>query len=179
MSYLDSFDKIKAFVFDVDGVLTDGKVVLLPNGEQMLYMHSKDGYAIQLAVKKGYHVAAITGGNSTQVRDRLKGLGVTDTYLKSSHKDESMDDFMTIYGLSGDEIAYMGDDIPDLPALKMVGLSACPADASSEIRNYCSFVSKVNGGHGCVRDLIEQVMRHQQKWYDPEKNLDNFAEFTW
>ena len=179
MSYLDKFEAIRAFVFDVDGVLTNGHVVLLPDGQQMRYMHSKDGYALQLAIKKGYHVAIITGGNSIQVKERLNKLGVTDTYMKSSHKDESMQDFIFSHDLRTEQIMYMGDDIPDLPAMKMSGLSACPADASPEIRNHCDFVSKLRGGEGCVRDIIEQVMRHQDNWYDPEKNPDNFAEFTW
>lgn len=179
MNYLDLMKPIKAFVFDVDGVLTNGHVVLLPDGQQMRYMHSKDGYALQLAVKKGYHVAIITGGRSVQVKERLNGLGITDCYLGASHKDEAMEDFQYSYGLKGEEVMYMGDDIPDLPAMRMVGLAACPVDASAEIKNYCSFVSNKKGGEGCVREIIEQILRLHGNWYDPDKNLDNFAEFTW
>lgn len=179
MTYLDLFKPIKAFVFDVDGVLTNGHVVLLPDGQQMRYMHSKDGYALQLAVKKGYHVAIITGGRSIQVKERLNGLGITDCYLGSSHKDEAMEDFMFSYDLKPEEIMYMGDDIPDLPAMNMVGLPACPADGSSEVKQVCKFISNLNGGEGCVRDIIEQVMRVHGNWYNPESNLENFAEFTW
>lgn len=179
MTYLDLMKPIKAFVFDVDGVLTNGHVVLLPDGQQMRYMHSKDGYALQLAVKKGYHVAIITGGRSVQVKERLNGLGITDCYLGASHKDEAMEDFLYSYSLKGEEVMYMGDDIPDLSAMRMIGLAACPADASSEIKEYCSFISSVRGGEGCVRDIIEQIMRLHGNWYDPDKNLDNFAEFTW
>ncbi len=179
MNYLDKFGPIKAFAFDVDGVLTNGQVVLLPDGQQMRQMHSKDGYALQLAVKKGYHVAIITGGSSEAVKQRLNGLGITDVYLKSSHKDESMEDFLFSYGLKGEEVMYMGDDIPDLAAMQKVGLAACPADASYEVRQYCQFISKVEGGNGCVRDIIEQVMRHHGKWFDSEQNMDSISDFTW
>lgn len=179
MNYLDKFKSIKALVFDVDGVMTNGHIVLMPDGQQMRYMHSKDGYAIQLAVKKGYHVAIITGGNSVQVKERLNSLGVTDTYMKSSHKDESMEDFMMSYSLKSEEVMYMGDDIPDLAAMQKVGLACCPADASSEIRSHCQFVSKVKGGEGCVRDIIEQIMRHHGNWFDPEQNMDDIPDFTW
>lgn len=179
MSYLDHFPGIKAFVFDVDGVLTNGQVVLLPDGQQMRQMHSKDGYALQLAVKKGYHVCIITGGNSIQVKERLSALGITDIYLKSSYKDESMTDFMFSHDLKPEEIMYMGDDIPDIAAMNMIGLPACPADASPEIKTICQFISKKNGGEGCVRDIIEQIMKSQEKWYNPDENLNNLAEFTW
>lgn len=179
MSYLDSFEHIKAFVFDVDGVLTDGSVVLLPDGQQMRRMHSKDGYALQIAVKMGYRVAVITGGNSIQVKERLVALGIHDIYLKSSHKDESLQELMDIYDLSGDQIMYMGDDIPDLAALLMVGLPACPADGSNEVKEVAKYISKRNGGGGCVREIIELVMKTQGTWYDHDKNSDNLAEFTW
>lgn len=179
MSYPESYAPIKAFVFDVDGVLTNGHVVLLPDGQQMRYMHSKDGYALQLAVKKGYHVAVITGGNSLQVKERLLALGITNMYMKASHKDTAMEDFKFSHGLEYHEIMYMGDDIPDLPALKLVGLPSCPSNASPEVKQVCRYVSKIPGGEGCVRDIIEKVMRLHGHWYNPGKDLDNFAEFTW
>lgn len=179
MSYLDLFRDIKSFVFDVDGVLTNGHVVLLPDGNQMRHMHSKDGYAIQLAVKKGYQVAAITGGSNEQVRDRLKGLGVQNIYLKISHKDEALDDFRFSCGLEYNQIMFMGDDIPDLAAMRHVGLPACPADASPEVRAISKYVSKLKGGEGCVRDIIEKIMRSHQTWFDTAINMDNIADFTW
>ncbi len=179
MSYLDTFHQIKAFVFDIDGVLTDGKVVILPSGEQMRHMHSKDGYALQLAIKKGYPVAIISGSNATQVKERLQALGITDIYLKSAHKDESMEDFMFSYNLKAEEIMYMGDDIPDIVALRMIGLPACPADAAPEVKQMAQFIAKKGGGEGCVREIIELVMKTQGKWFDPEKNSDNLAAFTW
>ncbi|MBT3647680.1 MAG: HAD hydrolase family protein [Flavobacteriales bacterium] len=179
MSYLDLFRPIKAFVFDVDGVLTDGKVVLLPDGQQMRTVNSKDGYALQLAVRKEYHVAIITGGNNLPMKERMNGLGITDTYLSSSHKNEAMDDFLHSYHLKSHEVMYMGDDIPDLPALEMVGLPSAPLDASEEVKSMAKFISKRNGGNGCVREIIELVMRAHGKWYDASRDNDNFAEFTW
>lgn len=179
MSYLDYFPKIKAFIFDVDGVLTNGQVVLLPDGQQMRQMHSKDGYALQMAVKKGYIVGIITGGKSVQVKERLSALGITDIYLGALHKDEALEDIIHSHSLNNDEIMYMGDDIPDLCVLTQVGLSACPADASSEVRNVSKYISQINGGGGCVRDIIEKIMRSHGNWYDQVENPDNFAEFTW
>lgn len=179
MSYLDHFKAIKAFVFDIDGVLTDGRVVLLPSGEQMRHMHSKDGYALQLAVKMGFHVAIISGSNATQVKDRLRAMGITDVYLQSSHKDEAMTDFMYSYDLKPEQIMYMGDDIPDIVALRMVGLPCTPKDGAPEVKAMSKFISTYEGGSGCVRDIIEQIMKSQGKWVDLEKNLDNLAAFTW
>jgi 3-deoxy-D-manno-octulosonate 8-phosphate phosphatase (KDO 8-P phosphatase) len=179
MTYLDRLKHVKAFVFDVDGVLTDGSVVLLPDGEQVRNMHSKDGYALQLAVKKGYTVAIITGGSSEAVKKRLNGLGVTDVYLGSTHKDEAMEDFMASYQLRPDEVMYMGDDIPDLAALLMIGVPCCPADAAPEIKDISVYIAKRNGGQGCVREIIEIVMKSHGTWYVHDQNSHNLAEFTW
>lgn len=179
MSYLDHFSTIKAFVFDVDGVLTNGQVVLLPDGQQMRQMHSKDGYALQMAIKKGYTVGIITGGKSIQVKERLAALGITDMYLGAMHKDEALEDFMYSHSLRSDEIMYMGDDIPDLCVLTKVGLPACPSDASQEVKTISKYVSLLTGGMGCARDIIEKVMRSHGNWYDQVENPDNFAEFTW
>ncbi len=179
MSYLNHFPRIKAFIFDVDGVLTNGQVVLLPDGQQMRQMHSKDGYALQMAVKKGYIVGIITGGKSIQVRERLTALGITDIYLGALHKDEALDDIINDYSISKEEVMYMGDDIPDLCVLNQVGLAACPSDAAAEVKNVSQYVSSIQGGTGCVRDIIEKVMRSQGKWYNQLENPDNFAEFTW
>ncbi|GAB5539951.1 MAG: HAD-IIIA family hydrolase [Salibacteraceae bacterium] len=179
MSYLDKFHAVKAFVFDVDGVLTNGRVVLLPDGQQMRQMHSKDGYALQLAIKKGYQVGIITGGSSIQVKERLKALGITDIYLGASHKDEALEDMMMSHDLKADEICYMGDDIPDLCVLNQVGLPTCPNDAAPEVKSTCEYISDLGGGMGCVRDIVEKVMRTQNNWYDPLDNPHNLAEFTW
>lgn len=179
MSYLDLFPSIRAFVFDVDGVLTNGHVILLPDGQQMRHMHSKDGYALQLAVKHGYIVAAITGGKNVQVKERLEGFGVQDVYLLSSQKDHDLTDLMKKHGLQPEEVMYMGDDIPDLAALHRVALPCCPKDAAPEVKAMSAFVSEKNGGEGCVRDIIEKVMRSHSKWYDASKLGKEMEEFTW
>lgn len=179
MSYLDRFKNIKALVFDVDGVLTNGQVTLLPDGQQMRQMHSKDGYALQLAVKKGYIVSIITGGKSIQVKERLSALGITDIYLGALHKDDALDDLKSAYSIDNEEIMYMGDDIPDLCVLNQVGLPTCPADASAEVKNVAQYISFRNGGDGCARDIIEKIMRSHNNWYDQLNNPENLAEFTW
>lgn len=179
MSYLNLFPPIKAFVFDVDGVLTNGQVVLLPDGQQMRQLNSKDGYALQLAVKKGYHVGIITGGRSIEVKERLLALGITSIYLGASHKDEALEDFKFSHGLEYHEILYMGDDIPDLVALHNVDLATCPSDACSEVKQISKFISKSGGGQGCVREIIELVMRAQNNWYDVRDESKKLSEFTW
>ncbi len=160
--------KIKALVFDVDGVLSADVVSLHPSGEPMRTVNIKDGYAIQLAVKKGLHIAIITGGNSEAVYQRFFALGVTDIYMRSSIKIHDYHDFRDKHGLSDDEILYMGDDIPDLEVLKQCGLSCCPRDAAFEVKSIVKYISHANGGYGCGRDVIEQVMKTQGKWMSAE-----------
>lgn len=155
---------IKAIVLDVDGVLTDGSVVLMPDGEQVRTMNIKDGYALQLAVKKGIKVAIITGGKSESVKTRLNGLGITDVYLGINDKEDAVLDFISSYDLKLAEVMYMGDDMPDYLPMKKVGIAACPADAVQEIKQICIYQSQKKGGEGCVRDIIEQVMKVQGKW---------------
>ncbi len=155
---------IKAFVFDVDGVLTDGSLLLLPGGEQARTMNIRDGYALQLAAKKGYQIAVITGGRSEEVKKRLKGLGVTSIYLDAQIKIEAYNDFVASYSLKKEEILYMGDDLPDEEVMMKVGVPACPKDAAPEIRAISIYISDKKGGEGCVRDVIEQVMRLHGKW---------------
>lgn len=164
MNYKSKLNHIKALVLDVDGVLTDGSVILMPDGSLSRSMNVRDGYAIQLAVKKGYPIGVITGGKDETVKKRLNGLGVTDIYLASSHKKEDFEDFLYKYDLKADEVAYMGDDIPDLEVLNMVGLPCCPKDAAPEIRNMALYISQINGGKGCVRDIIEQWLKVQNNW---------------
>ncbi|MEX2595844.1 MAG: HAD hydrolase family protein [Salibacteraceae bacterium] len=179
MSFLEKLHSIKAFIFDIDGVLTDGKVVLLPGGEQMRRMHSKDGYALQLAVKKGYFVGVISGSNSKEVKERLNALGITDVYLKSSDKADAMSEFIHSYHLEPHEVMYMGDDIPDIPAMQMIGLPSCPSDASPEVMDICDYIAKNSGGYGCAREIIEKVMKVQSKWFDREEHSKNLNEFSW
>jgi 3-deoxy-D-manno-octulosonate 8-phosphate phosphatase (KDO 8-P phosphatase) len=155
---------ISCFVFDVDGVLTDGSLILLPGGEQVRTMNIRDGFAMQLAVKKGFHIVVISGGKSEAVKTRLNGLGVTDVFLGVDEKINKLNDMMSKYNLKAENILYMGDDIPDLATMKMCGIAACPADAVPEIKDICIYVSDKNGGNGCVRDIIEQTMRLHGQW---------------
>ncbi len=159
---------ISTFVFDVDGVLTDGSVVLMPDGEQVRTMNIKDGYALQLAVKKGYNVVIISGGKSEAVRSRLMKLGIKDIYLGAGNKLEVFEDHLLVSGLSASEILYMGDDIPDYEVMTRVALPTCPNDSASEIMEISKYVSQKKGGHGCVRDVIEQVLRVHGKWADKD-----------
>lgn len=156
--------RTKAFIFDIDGVLTEGSVILMPNGEQLRMMNIKDGYAIQLAVKKGYRIAVISGGKNEMTRKRLNDLGVNDLYLGLDNKVEAFDEFILTYNIQPDEILYMGDDIPDYDVMKRVGVPTCPNDAAQEIKDISIYVSDRVGGRGCVRDVIEQVMRVQGNW---------------
>lgn len=156
--------KIKALVFDVDGVLSSSTIVLSSTGEPLRTINIKDGYAIQLAVKRGFHVAIITGGKTEAVRKRYEGLGVTDLYLGSNVKLLAYDDFKQKHGLNDDEVLYMGDDIPDLEVLSRVGCPCCPADACPDVKQMCLYVSDYNGGYGCGRDVVEQVLRAHDKW---------------
>lgn len=155
---------IKAFVFDVDGVFTNGAVMLHPGGEFIRMMNIKDGYAVQHAVKMGYPMAIITGGFSKMVQKRFKILGVKDIYMRCSSKLKVFESFLIKHQLSAEEILYMGDDIPDFEIMKKVGFPACPADAADEIKQISVYISHKNGGEGCVRDVIEQVLRLQGKW---------------
>lgn len=165
-NYKSTLRRITTFCFDVDGVFTNGIVHLMPDGEQLRTANVRDGYAVQLAVKKGYNVAIITGGRSEAVRLRFEGLGVHDVYLGSSNKIEVFEAYLRERNLSHDEVCYMGDDIPDYPVMKRVGLPVCPADAAPEIKDICAYVSPIPGGGGCVRDILEQTMKVQGKWMD-------------
>ncbi len=160
--------RVKAFAFDVDGVFSNNSLILGPEGDLMRTMNIKDGFIIQLAVKKGFRVAIITGGNSEAVRKRFNMLGVNDVYLKSSRKLDDFNSFCNKYGLDPGEILYMGDDMPDLPVMEKVGFPACPRDAAPEIKRVAAYVSDHIGGDGCVRDVVEKVLRVQGKWMDDD-----------
>ena len=161
--------KIRALVFDVDGVLSASTITLHPNGEPMRTVNIKDGYAIQLAVKCGLIIAIITGAKTEAVRKRYVGLGVKDVYMSAAIKTKEFADLMEKYDLKKEEVLYMGDDIPDYEVLSLAGLPCCPADAAPEIKAVCKYVSHVNGGFGCGRDVIEQVMKAQGKWMSKEE----------
>jgi 3-deoxy-D-manno-octulosonate 8-phosphate phosphatase (KDO 8-P phosphatase) len=163
-NYKTLLKNIKAFTFDVDGVFTDGQVYLSPGGGFVRAVNIKDGYAVQHCIKMGYPVAIISGGTSEQVIERFRKLGVTDIYMGSSSKLERYEDFRSKYGLKHEEILFMGDDIPDFEIMRYVGVPSCPKDAASEIKEIAKYISDRKGGKGCVRDVIEQVLRVQDKW---------------
>ncbi len=156
--------KITTFIFDVDGVLTDGNVTVFSNGELIRNMNIKDGYALKTAVNEGYNVCIISGGTNEGVRLRLRALGITNIYLGAHNKTEQLDEYLDIYNIKPEHVLYMGDDIPDFPVMKLVGLAACPKDAVPEIQDISHYVSQKKGGNGCVRDVIEQVLKVQDKW---------------
>jgi len=164
MNILEHFKKIKTFVFDIDGVLTDGTVLVLDNGLQARRMNIKDGFALQMALKNGYRVKIISGGDSPQVVNRLEKLGITDIEMSVSDKKKFLSDFMQINNFKKDEVLYMGDDLPDIPALGVVGLPCCPADAVGEVREVVKYISHLNGGNACVRDVIEKVLKLNDHW---------------
>ncbi len=163
-NFKELLGQVKAFVFDVDGVFTDGTVVLHPSGELLRTSNTRDGYAVHVAVERGFPVAIISGGKSESVRQRFQGLGVTDIYLGINDKLEALDDFRFKYGLELSDILYMGDDLPDYEAMQRVGIPTCPRDAAPEIKQISLYISSFDGGKGCVRDVIEQVLRLNGKW---------------
>ncbi|MDT0647743.1 HAD-IIIA family hydrolase [Zunongwangia sp. F260] len=167
-NYKEYLNQITTFVFDVDGVLTDGSVQVSTAGELLRTMNIKDGYALKLAKNAGYTVCIISGGKNEGVRMRLRDLGINDIYLGISDKVEQMDEFFDIYGIKPDEVLYMGDDIPDYYPMKLVGLPCCPQDAAAEVKEISKYVSHKKGGKGCVRDVIEQVLKVQGKWMERE-----------
>lgn len=164
MNYKEIFKNITTVVLDVDGVLTNGDIILMPGMQPVRKMNAKDGYAMQLAVRNGIRMAIITGGRSPEVKERLQGLGITDIYLGASSKMESYEDLKMCYDLKDEEILYMGDDLPDYDIMKTVALAAAPQDAAPEIKSIADYVSPVDGGKGCVRDVLEQLLKIQGKW---------------
>ncbi len=157
-------DNVKAFVFDIDGVLSLLTISLDHDGIPHRTVNLRDGYALQLAIKKGYHVGIISGSNSLDYLPRLACFGITDVYLNSRSKTEQYKVFKEKYDLDDDEILYMGDDIPDYEVMKIVGVPVCPSDAASEIRQLAIYISDKKGGEGCVRDVIEQTLRLHNNW---------------
>lgn len=166
-SYKENLADITTFVFDVDGVFTDGSVMLL-NDEVVRTLSSRDGYAVQYASKLGYRILIVTGGNSEAVRVRLENLGATEVCLQSKNKVEVYEGLKKKYNFTDDEVLYMGDDIPDYPVMEMVKVATCPQDAAVEIKGISHYQSPINGGKGCVRDVIEQTLRVQGKWFKKE-----------
>ena len=164
MNVLELFTPITTFVFDVDGVLTDGTLLVLPDGLMARRMNIKDGYVLQLAVKKGYHVLVISGGHSPEVQHRLQKLGVQQVFMRIENKKEVLESYLSEHNISPQQVLFMGDDIPDYDVMQSVGLPCCPADAVSEIRGIARYISPAKGGEGCARDVIEKVLKLQRNW---------------
>lgn len=163
-SYKEYLNTIEAFVFDVDGVLTDGTVNITTEGELYRTMNIKDGYALKTAVDRGFKVCIISGGSNEGVRKRLQGLGIKDIHLGTHQKTETLHQYLKDNNINPENTLYMGDDIPDLYVMQEVGLPCCPQDAVPEIKELSAYISHKKGGKGCVRDIIEQVLKVQGKW---------------
>ena len=163
-SYKEYLQHITTFIFDVDGVLTDGTVTVTTTGEMLRKMNIKDGYALKTAVDNGYNVCVISGGSNEGVRVRLRTLGITDIYLGSHNKVEQLNEYLDANTIKAENVLYMGDDIPDVRVMKLIGLPCCPQDAVPEVKELSKYISHKNGGKGAVRDVIEQVLKVQDKW---------------
>jgi 3-deoxy-D-manno-octulosonate 8-phosphate phosphatase (KDO 8-P phosphatase) len=161
---IEKFREIKCFVFDVDGVLTNGNLLVMPGGTMLRTMNVKDGYALQLAVKKGYIVIVISGGNSAEVAERLNKLGISDVYMQTEDKLSLLKSLMEKYSLSPKHVLFMGDDMPDYALLTFAGLPCCPADAVPEIKKLSKYISPYKGGEGCARNVIEMVLKLRGDW---------------
>ncbi len=165
MNYKSKLHDIKAFVFDFDGVMTDGSVWMYADRETVRCGNIKDGYAIQYAVKKGYIIALISGATSLSINNRMESLGVTQIYTGCANKMETYRKFLTINKLTESQVLCMGDDIPDYEIMSHCGVAACPSDAAAEIKEISDYISICAGGKGCVRDVIEQTLRLQGQWF--------------
>lgn len=166
-NFKEDLKKAKAFVFDIDGVFTDGKMYCFENGEQIRAFNAKDGFAVRFALDRGYPIGIISAGKHNEgAIKRLEFLGIKDIFTGSHDKTHALDEFCSIHSLNKDNVLYMGDDIPDFPILKLVGVPTCPGDACVEIKQVSKYISNIDGGYGCVRDVIEQVLRAQGNWVD-------------
>ena len=167
-NYKEKLQKITTFMFDYDGVMTDGALILQHEGQPLRSANVKDGYVLQLAIKLGYRIVVISGGFSKSVENRFGALNITDVFLGVKDKMVVYNEYITKHCIKEDEIIYMGDDIPDYRVMKKVGLPVCPSDASQEIKDISAYISDLGGGKGCVRDIIEQVLKVQGKWMTEE-----------
>jgi len=167
-NYKALLSRVDTFIFDYDGVMTDGKLILQHDSQPLRTANVKDGYVLQLAIKLGFRVVIISGGISKSVENRFDALKIKDVFLGISNKYEVFEKYVKDNGLNPEQIVYMGDDIPDFRVMKKVAVPVCPADAVEEIKNISVYISDKNGGHGCVRDIIEQVLKVQGKWMTEE-----------
>ncbi len=164
MNLLEQFKKITTLVFDMDGVLTDGTLLVFSGEQQLRTMNVKDGLGLQMAIKNGYRVVIISGGTSDACKERLVKLGVQDIYMSVTDKRDLVAKYLEKHSLSWEEVLYMADDLPDIDLLQAVAISSCPADAVTEIRSFAHYISPFKGGEGCVRDIIEKVLKVNDKW---------------
>lgn len=171
-NFKEDLVRVKAFIFDIDGVLSNQTITLNSYGMPNRTVNLRDGYALQLAIKKGYLIGIISGSRSKEYRKRLKFLGIADIYLRSRRKIDDFNTFVKKHNLNKSDVLFMGDDIPDFEVMKESGIPVCPSDADSEIKQISSYISDKRGGEGCVRDVIEQVLRLHDNWMDSEA-------FTW
>jgi 3-deoxy-D-manno-octulosonate 8-phosphate phosphatase (KDO 8-P phosphatase) len=167
-NYKTLLKNITTLLFDVDGVFTNNKVILLPDMEPVRVLSARDGYAVQYAVKKGMRIGIITGGRSESVHTRMEEMGIQHVFSGISDKKKQFEELLEKTKVRAEHVLYMGDDIPDLPVLRAVGLAACPQDAVREVKNICNYVSPYKGGDGCVRDIVEQTLKVQGKWMDKD-----------
>jgi len=163
-NFKEKLTKVNTFIFDMDGVLTDGKIMVMHGHDPIRNLNSKDGYAFQLAVKKGYKIFLLSGGNSLAVKEILSRLGFIEVYMGQHDKNKCYQEMLVEHKLNPEEILYMGDDLPDHVVLKQVGVATCPADAAPEIKDACIYISQKKGGEGCARDVVEQVLRVRGDW---------------
>lgn len=166
-NFKELLPKINSFVFDIDGVLSDGSILVTDKGEQLRTMSTRDGLAITMALKKGYNIAIISGGNSESVIHRFNYLGITDVFLGVKDKVETLHQYFKSKNITSENVLYMGDDVPDYHAMLECGVKTCPKNAVVEIKNIADYISDKDGGDGCVRDIIEQVMRCNGHWFKP------------
>ena len=167
-NFKEDLTRVKAFIFDIDGVLSLQTINLNSFGVPNRTVNLRDGYALQLAVKKGYLIGIISGSSSKEYQKRLRRLGINDIYLNSRSKLENFNSFLKKHRLNQADVLFMGDDIPDYEVMKAAGIPVCPADADSEIKQVSSYISDKRGGEGCVRDVIEQVLRLNNIWMDSD-----------
>jgi 3-deoxy-D-manno-octulosonate 8-phosphate phosphatase (KDO 8-P phosphatase) len=161
---LTALKKITCFVFDVDGVLTNGEVIVMPNGVLVRKMNIKDGYALQLAIKKGYQVWVISGGNSSEVEERLHNLGVKEVHMRVTDKRALLQELSILHNVPLNDMLFMGDDMPDYEAMGIVGVAACPKDAAVDIKSIAHYIALAEGGAGCAREVIEKVLKLNDHW---------------
>ncbi len=163
-NYKELLKEVTTFILDVDGVLTNGKILITSKGKMLREMNTKDGFIIKYALDKGFKIFIISGGTNKGVKERLKDLGIEEIFLGEHTKKDTYEKLIKKYNLKRNEIVYMGDDIPDIPVMKKIGVPCCPNDAVPDVKQISIYISKKNGGQGCVRDIIEQTLRVQNKW---------------